>query len=84
LGPLCPMCSQPVLYNVPNSTSFFCPILFGSGSTSKYITFKRGVCFYFGGKEAYLGFYVGECPMFHKYWWWANQMATSEQFLLKK
>ncbi len=23
-------------------------------------------------------FYVGECPMFQKYQWWANQMAPSE------
>jgi hypothetical protein len=27
-----------------------------------------------GGKH-YLGFYVGEFPMFQKYCWWANQMA---------
>jgi len=27
------------------------------------------------GREAYLGFYVGEFTIFQKYWWWANQMA---------
>jgi hypothetical protein len=30
---------------------------------------------FLGVREAYLGFYVGECPRFQKYWWWANQMA---------
>ncbi len=25
-----------------------------------------------------------ECPMFQKYWWWANQMAASEQFQKKE
>jgi hypothetical protein len=30
----------------------------------------------FWGKEAYLGFYVRECPMFQKYWQWPNEMAT--------
>jgi len=31
----------------------------------------------FWGKEAYLGFYVGECPMFQKYWGWPNEMSPS-------
>jgi hypothetical protein len=26
-----------------------------------------------GGGEAYLGFYVGKCLEFQKYWWWTNQ-----------
>jgi hypothetical protein len=38
----------------PIVPSIFCPILFGSGSTSMYIIFKGAVCFYFGAKEAYL------------------------------
>jgi hypothetical protein len=31
------------------------------------------------GREAYLGFYVWKCPMFRKYWLWANQMAPSKK-----
>jgi hypothetical protein len=30
-------------------------------------------CFYFG--EGSIGFNVGECSMFQKYLWWANQMT---------
>jgi hypothetical protein len=34
--------------------------------------------------NADLDFYVGECPMFEKYWWWANQMAPSKKKGRKK
>jgi hypothetical protein len=34
--------------------------------------------------NADLDFYVGECPMFEKYWWWANQMAPSKKKRRKK
>jgi hypothetical protein len=30
------------------------------------------------GTEAYVDSYVWECPMFQKYWWWANQMTLSD------
>jgi hypothetical protein len=36
-----------------------------------------------GGKH-YLGFYVGEFPMYQKYWWWANQMAPFGEKKTKK
>jgi hypothetical protein len=35
---------------------------------------KQSMILYWGG-EAYLGFYVKECPMFQKIWGWANQIA---------
>jgi hypothetical protein len=35
---------------------------------------KQSMILFWGG-EAYLGFYVEECPMFQKIWGWANQMA---------
>jgi len=35
------------------------------------------VCFYFG--EGSIGFNVGECSMFQKYWWWANQIDSSQE-----
>jgi hypothetical protein len=28
------------------------------------------------GREACLGFSVGQCPMFQKYWRWANQCGS--------
>jgi len=41
------------------------------GSTTKLGSILR--------TKANLDFYVGECPMFEKYWWWANQMAPSKK-----
>jgi hypothetical protein len=38
----------------------------------------------FWGREAYLGFYVGECSRFQKYWWWANQMTHFKEEGKKK
>jgi hypothetical protein len=29
---------------------------------------SRTKCAFILGREAYLGFYVGECPVFSKYW----------------
>jgi hypothetical protein len=29
------------------------------------------------GYSMHAWFYFGECLMFQKYWWWANQMAPS-------
>jgi hypothetical protein len=34
------------------------------------------------GREAYVGFYVGECPMFQKYWRWANQMTPLKKITM--
>ncbi len=46
-----------------------------------YINCKKGkgegkhekTCFYFGGREAYLGFYDGECIVFKSIEQWINQ-----------
>jgi len=43
----------------------------GGGNITKHASILR--------REAYLGFYVGECHMLQKYWWWANQMDPSEK-----
>jgi len=32
----------------------------------------------FEGGKHFLASMLGECPMFQKYQWWANQMAPSE------
>jgi hypothetical protein len=34
--------------------------------------------------KANLDFYVGECPMFEKYWWWANQMVPLKKMKTKE
>jgi len=67
------VCSQCVPYKVPDSTSFLYHILFGHGSTSIYIICKlgkRGKTKHasFLGREvpSFLGFYVGEFPVFQK------------------
>jgi hypothetical protein len=71
--------SVPQVLNVfsntfPITTLFFITYSFGHGSTSMYITCKRGVgedmtkhAFILGNRSIFLGFYVVECPMFQKY-----------------
>jgi hypothetical protein len=60
------------------ASHFLSHFVFGCGSTSMNIMVRgrgwkaKGImtkhAIIFGGWEAYLGFYVGECPIFQKYW----------------
>jgi hypothetical protein len=34
-----------------------------------------GLCIYFGDVRC-LGFYIGQCPMFQKYWRWADECGS--------
>jgi len=41
-----------------------------------YLTWGGGIQTSNLGREANLSFCLGECPMFQKYWWWAQSNGS--------
>jgi hypothetical protein len=55
----------------------------GGGRLEEFF-FWAGVCPKGNISETCLGFYVGECRMFQRNWWWTNQWSSFFSKLIKK